>query len=273
LREGNAFQVNLTYRRRVRSDITPTDAFVSLRAANPAPYSGVIQHLGCALVSSSPERFLRVGSDRRIESRPIKGTTPRGCDEAQDGRLRELLLSHPKYQAENVMIVDLMRNDIGAVSETGSVTVPALMTVETYPHVHQLVSSVQGILRRNISTVEAIKALFPAGSMTGAPKQRAMEIIQRVESSPRSVYSGAFGWIRGTGEADLGVVIRSAATAGDGHWWLGTGGGVTVDSTLDEEYAESRWKVDALVAALRTGGGESTAEWPVWAGTADEGNT
>jgi para-aminobenzoate synthetase len=149
------------------------------------------------------------------------------------------------------MVVDLLRNDIGMVSEVGSVEVPVLMDVESYATVHQLVSTVRGRLRDDVSTVAALRALFPAGSMTGAPKLRTMEIIEEVEATPRGAYAGAFGWVSGDGRADLGVVIRSLLTAG-GDYVLGTGGGITVDSDVDEEHAETRWKAERLLRALAT---------------------
>jgi para-aminobenzoate synthetase len=156
------------------------------------------------------------------------------------------------------MIVDLLRNDLSMVCEPGTVEVPSLMAVESYATVHQLVSTVRGRLRDGVGTVDALRALFPAGSMTGAPKLRTMQIIDRVESSPRGVYAGAFGWIGGDGRADLGVVIRSLVarpgSAGAGAapytFTLGTGGGITVRSDLEEEWAETRWKADRLRAAL-----------------------
>ena len=148
------------------------------------------------------------------------------------------------------MIVDLLRNDLAMVCEVGSVEVPALMQVESYASVHQLVSTVRGRLRDDVTTVGALRALFPAGSMTGAPKLRTMEIIGEVESTPRGVYAGAFGWISGDGPADLGVVIRSLMTDGSGTWSLGTGGGITVRSDLDEEWAESEWKADRLLSVF-----------------------
>ena len=151
------------------------------------------------------------------------------------------------------MIVDLLRNDIGMVSEVGSVEVPVLMDVESYESVHQLVSTVRGRLRDDVSTVGALRALFPPGSMTGAPKRRTMEVIEEVEETPRGVYAGAFGWISGDGPADLGVVIRSLTTSGDGRWTLGTGGGITVRSEVDDEWLESRWKAERLLRALDPG--------------------
>jgi para-aminobenzoate synthetase len=148
------------------------------------------------------------------------------------------------------MIVDLLRNDVSMVCEPGTVSVPSLMAVESYENVHQLVSTVRGRLRDDVTTPDVLRALFPAGSMTGAPKRRTMEIIAEVEPSPRSAYAGAFGWIAGDGRADLGVVIRSLYTAGDGRWTLGTGGGITVHSEVGDEFAESVWKADRLRAVF-----------------------
>ena len=148
------------------------------------------------------------------------------------------------------MIVDLLRNDVSMVCEPGTVEVPSLMAVESYENVHQLVSTVRGRLRDDVSTLDALRALFPAGSMTGAPKLRTMQIIAEVEPTPRSAYAGAFGWIAADGRADLGVVIRSLFTAGDGRWTLGTGGGITVHSQAEDEYAESAWKADRLRAVF-----------------------
>ncbi len=260
LRAGNSYEVNLTHRLKVAGDTDPVGAYLRLRTANPAPYAGFLQHRGSWLLSSSPERFAKVDGRRVVETKPIKGTAPRGRNPAEDARLRGQLATDPKTRAENLMIVDLLRNDVAMVSVPGSVEVPSLMDVESYPSVHQLVSTVRGRLRPEVSTVQALRELFPAGSMTGAPKLRTMEIIRDVESTPRGVYAGAFGWISGDGRADLGVVIRSLTTTGDGRWELGTGGGITVRSDLDEEYAECGWKAERLVAVL-TGGGVGCRAW------------
>ncbi len=161
--------------------------------------------------------------------------------------------SEPKFRAENLMIVDLLRNDLAMVCEPGTVEVPSLMAVESYQSVHQLVSTVRGRLRDDVSTVGALRALFPAGSMTGAPKLRTMQIIDEVEASPRGPYSGAFGWIAADGRADLGVMIRSPGDRRRRADVLGTGGGITVLSDLEDEYAESRWKAERLLQALDPG--------------------
>lgn len=261
LHAGNSYEVNLTHRIRVPSQIDPASAYLRLRSVNPAPYAGFLQHtvpgrLAASgwLLSSSPERYALVTEDRVLETKPIKGTTPRGATPAEDDAARERLATDPKFRAENLMIVDLLRNDLSQVCKVGSVEVPVLMDVESYSSVHQLVSTVRGRLRDDVTTVGALRALFPAGSMTGAPKLRTMEIIDAVEATPRGAYAGAFGWVSGDGRADLGVVIRSLLTAGpspgSGSYLLGTGGGITVDSDLTEEYAETRWKAERLLRAL-----------------------
>ena len=250
LHAGNSYEVNLTYRAEEVSEIDPSTAYLRLRELNPAPYAGFLQHdLPTArawLLSSSPERYALINTDRIIETKPIKGTTPRGSTPEEDARLRNRLAAEPKFRAENLMITDLLRNDLSMVCEPGSVEVPSLMAVESYETVHQLVSTIRGRLRDDVTTVGALRALFPAGSMTGAPKLRTMQIIEQVEGSARGPYAGAFGWVSAAGQADLGVVIRSLMTGGDGRYLLGTGGGITVHSDVAEEYAESRWKADRL---------------------------
>ena len=254
LHAGDSYEVNLTYRLERRSDLNPVSAYLRLRELNPAPYAGFLQHdvpgARAWLLSSSPERYATVTADRTLETRPIKGTAPRGRTVAEDAAQRDHLARDPKCRAENLMIVDLMRNDLSMVCEVGSVQVPALMQVESYASVHQLVSTVRGRLRDEVTTMGALRALFPAGSMTGAPKLRTMEVIRDLEHGPRGVYAGAFGWVRADGSADLGVVIRSLMTCGDERWWLGTGGGITVRSRAAEEHAESVWKADRLLRVL-----------------------
>ena len=227
--------------------------YLRLRRLNPAPYAGFVRHGEVSVLSSSPERFATVDRRRWVETRPIKGTSPRGATTAEDERNRRLLQEDPRFRAENLMIVDLLRNDLSMVCEPGTVGVPALMEVESYPGVHQLVSTVRGRLREGVSTMQAVRALFPAGSMTGAPKLRTMEIIADVETTPRGVYSGALGWLSGDGRADLGVVIRTLVGTPAGSGWryqAGTGGGVTVHSDAASELAETRWKIARLRSAV-----------------------
>ena len=254
LHAGNSYEVNLTYRTEESATADPLEVYARMRATNPAPYAGVLKHSvdgrDTWLLSASPERFATVDRHRRAETRPIKGTTPRGETPDADEALRHSLATDPKFRAENLMITDLLRNDLAMVCDVGSVAVPALLAVESYPTVHQLVSTVRGRLREDVSTVAALRALFPAGSMTGAPKLRTMEVIEEVEATPRVAYAGAFGWLAADGRADLGVIIRSLTTAGDGRYRLGTGGGITVQSSVDDEYAESRWKAERLLTSL-----------------------
>ena len=249
LRAGNTYEVNLTYRDDTGRADDPLATYLKLRATNPAPYAGLLRHRGTHLLSSSPERYATIDRRRWLETKPIKGTTPRGGTEEDDERLRASLATDPKYRAENLMIVDLLRNDLSMVCEVGTVEVPSLMAVESYATVHQLVSTVRGRLRDDVTTVGALRTLFPAGSMTGAPKLRTMEIIDEVEATPRGLYAGAFGWICADGRADLGVVIRSLYAGPDGVWRVGTGGGITVRSDVDEEWAETLWKAHRLRAA------------------------
>ncbi len=251
LHAGNSYEVNLTHRLTREADLDPVTAYLRLRDLNPAPYSGFLQHdvaeARSWLLSSSPERYALITPERDLETKPIKGTTPRGATAEEDEVHRARLATDAKTRAENLMIVDLLRNDLSMVCDVGSVEVPALMQVESYESVHQLVSTVRGHLRDDVTTVGALRALFPAGSMTGAPKLRTMQIIEEVESTPRGAYAGAFGWISGDGPADLGVVIRSLMTDGGGTWTLGTGGGITVKSDVAEEWAESEWKAERLL--------------------------
>jgi para-aminobenzoate synthetase len=256
LHAGRSYEVNLTYRVSEAAPADPVNVYLALRRRSPAPYAGYLQHdvEGARgwLLSASPERFAGVDSHRVVEARPIKGTLPRGGTAEEDRDLAARLADDPKSRAENLMIVDLLRNDLSRVCHPGTVEVPTLMTVESYAQVHQLVSVVTGRLRDEVSTVGALRSVFPPGSMTGAPKLRTMEIIDEVETTPRGVYSGAFGWVRPDGRADLAVVIRSLTTAGDGHWTLGTGGGITVRSQVAEELEETYAKARAILSVLRS---------------------
>lgn len=264
LRAGNSYEVNLTHRLTRRADLDPLTAYLRLRELNPAPYSGFLQHdvdgARGWLLSSSPERYALITPDRHLETKPIKGTTPRGATPDEDQAHRTRLAEDPKTRAENLMIVDLLRNDLSLVCEVGSVEVPALMQVESYESVHQLVSTVRGRLRDDVTTIGALRALFPAGSMTGAPKLRTMQVIEEVETTPRGVYAGAFGWISGDGPADLGVVIRSLVTDGSGTWSLGTGGGITVRSDVAGEWAEAQWKAERLLRVFDSPGPDVTPD-------------
>lgn len=252
LHAGDSYEVNLTARFRGPGPGDPWQVLDRLRSTNAAPFSGLVAHdvdgARGWLVSSSPEQYLHL-SGRHLRTRPIKGTGPRGATPAEDAALAEQLRRDPKIRAENLMITDLLRNDVAQVSEPGSVHVPELMAVEAHPSVHQVVTTVAGTLQPHVGTVAAVRALFPPGSMTGAPKLRTVQIIEQTEATPRGVYSGAWGRISPDG-ADLAVVIRSLTTAGSGTWEWGTGGGITVDSDVESEWAELCWKAQRIEAAL-----------------------
>ncbi len=246
---GDVFEVCLTHRLEADLPATPWRLYEVLRAGNPAPFAAYIDAGGAQVVSASPERFLRLDRDGRAESRPIKGTRPRGADPATDLRLRDELAASDKDRAENLMIVDLVRSDLGRVCETGSVAVPELLAVESYATVHQLVSTVQGRLRTGLDAIDLVRACFPGGSMTGAPKIAAMGIIDAVEPVVRGVYSGALGYLDRGGAMDLCIVIRTLVCTG-GRATCGVGGAVTADSDPDAEYEESLDKARALLEAL-----------------------
>jgi len=238
IRDGRVFECCLTHRFEQPLSGDPWTLYAVLRRDNPAPFAAYLAYRDTTVICSSPERFLRLDPDGALETRPIKGTRPRGADPAADARLREELAESAKDRAENVMIVDLARNDLGRVCETGSVDVTELCEVEGYATVWQLVS-----------TVRAIRACFPGGSMTGAPKIEAMTMIDELEPQVRGVYAGAIGWLGCDGALDLNMVIRTIVAA-DGRATYGTGGAVTADSDPETEWVESLDKVRALARAV-----------------------
>ena len=246
---GDAYQLCLTNQLTVETTSDPYAVFLELRKANPAPYSSYMRFGDVSLVSSSPEQFLRVHESGVVSSKPIKGTRKRSSDEAEDARLIEELRTNEKERAENLMIVDLMRNDLGKVSEPSDVVVAKLFDVESYASVHQLVSTIEAKLKPGLNVFDAIRASFPAGSMTGAPKIRAMEILSKLEDGPRALYSGCFGYISYKGAADLGMTIRTLIFEG-GKATLGIGGGITIDSDSQAELEETKLKSRALLIAL-----------------------
>jgi para-aminobenzoate synthetase component 1 len=227
----------------------PFETYLALRAANPSHHGAFFRAGDVSLLSSSPELFLSLAPDGTIESHPIKGTRRRGETGASDAALVAELLASDKERAENLMIVDLMRNDIARVSEVGSVSVPRLLAVETYAHVHQLVSTVRGRLAPGLSAVDAVVACFPAGSMTGAPKHSAVTILDGLERRARGVYAGAFGYFGLDGRVELSMVIRSILLDAEGAT-IGSGGGITALSVPAEELAEVKLKAAALLAVL-----------------------
>jgi aminodeoxychorismate synthase component I len=255
---GDLYQANLTHRFELPFAGDPWDLYRELRAANPAPFAAWLSLPEVAVCSASPERFLRLETGGRVESRPIKGTRPRGADPASDAALARELARSAKDRAENVMIVDLVRHDLGRVCETGSVAVPSLRAVESYATVHHLVSTVTGRLAPGADLADLVRAAFPPGSMTGAPKLAAMNLIARLEPVRRGIYSGALGYFDVRGGADLAVVIRTALVAG-GRAYVHSGGAIVADSRAGGEWRESQDKARAVLAAVRaTAGG---ARW------------
>lgn len=250
LRQGESYEICLTNSVRVPAAEDGYAFYRRLRRVNPAPYAAYLKVAGITVVCSSPERFLRVDRSGMAESKPIKGTAPRGRTSAEDERLRAELTASDKTRAENLMIVDLVRNDLGRACEVGSVHVPRLMVSETYETVHQLVSTIRGQLRADVSVIDCVRACFPGGSMTGAPKLRTMEIIDSLETEARGVYSGAIGFLGCNRTADLNIVIRTAVLA-DGQWRVGAGGAIVLDSDLELEYEEMLLKAMAPLRAYR----------------------
>jgi len=247
--DGDAYQLCLTNTATTRASLDPVRTYLTLRASSPTGNGGLLRFGDWALASASPEQFLAVRADGTVQTRPIKGTRPRGDTERDDRRLRAELASDEKERAENLMIVDLMRNDLGRVARPGSVAVTELLAVESYRQVHQLVSAVTARVAAGLDALDVVRSCFPAGSMTGAPKLAAMRILHSLEDGPRGLYAGSFGRIDDDGSLELAMVIRSIVI-GPETATIGAGGGITALSDPAFELAEVAIKARALIAAV-----------------------
>jgi anthranilate synthase component 1 len=250
IHDGDIFQANLSrhWSADLLPDTTAADLYARLRRANPAPFAGLAQLGDAAIISSSPERLVRV-SGTRVDTRPIAGTRPRGTDPARDTALIQELIRHPKERAEHVMLLDMERNDLGRIAEAGSVRVDELMVVESYTHVHHIVSNVCGTLRAGVSPGQVLRAVFPGGTITGCPKVRCMQIIAELEQANRGAYTGAMGYLNLDGDMDLNILIRTLTQTGR-RLEFRAGAGIVADSVPQRELEETRAKARGLARAL-----------------------
>ena len=247
---GDIYQANISrpWRLRLRAGTDPRAVYTALRRSNPAPFAASVRFGGMTILSSSPERLLKV-EGRDISTRPIAGTRPRSEDHDEDMRVTAELVAHPKERAEHVMLIDLERNDVGRVCEAGSVRVDEYMVTETYAHVHHIVSNVRGRLRADATAVDALRALFPGGTITGCPKVRCMQIIAELEGEGRGAYTGSLGWLGTDGDADFNILIRTITLRGD-QIELRAGGGIVADSVPQREIEETRAKALGMLRAF-----------------------
>lgn len=248
LRSGDCYQINLTQRFNATYSGSEWQAYNLLEQANGAPFSGFIRLEQGAILSVSPERFLQVNGDK-IETKPIKGTRPRSADPVRDTELAQELANAEKDQAENLMIVDLLRNDVGRVAKPGTVKVPKLFDIESFPAVHHLVSTIEAQLDPQYSQIEMLRAAFPGGSITGAPKIRAMEIIEELEPHRRSVYCGSIGYLSRHGRMDTSITIRTLIACNH-QLYVWAGGGLVADSQAEDEYQETLDKLSRILPVL-----------------------
>lgn len=256
---GDIYQANLSrgWTAQLNDGIKPVHLYQRLRRTNPGPFSGLAVLDDLAVVSSSPERLVSV-RDGWVATRPIAGTRPRGIDSATDRSLAAELHAHPKERAEHVMLIDLERNDLGRVCEAGTVQVDEFMTIESYAHVHHIVSNVRGHLRKDVTPGQVLAAVFPGGTITGCPKVRCMQIIAELEGAPRGAYTGSLGYLNRDGSMDLNILIRSLEIHGD-QVTLRAGAGVVADSVPERELEESRAKARGVLRALGDARGEGVA--------------
>lgn len=248
--EGDVFQVNLSrqWTAILNDSVSDAELYLSLRENNPAPFSGIANYAGRSIISSSPERLISV-KNGCIETRPIAGTRPRGEELASDHALSVELLAHPKERAEHIMLIDLERNDLGRVCKAGSINVNELMVLESYAHVHHIVSNIRGQVRDDASPGDIIRAVFPGGTITGCPKVRCMEIIAELEQTPRGAYTGSMGYLNRNGDMDFNILIRTMTRQGS-QLQLRAGAGIVADSVAENELTETRTKAKGLLNAL-----------------------
>lgn len=255
LKEGDCYQVNLAQRFSAQAKGDAFEAYRTMRISNPAPYSAYLEYPELHILCASPERFLKV-QQNKVETKPIKGTRPRSDEEEEDRRLSDELRNHPKDRAENLMIVDLLRNDLSRSCEVGSVRAPKLFEVESFANVHHLVSTVEGRLADGHGALDVLRDCFPGGSITGAPKLRAMQIIEELESQRRGIYCGAIGYVGFDGNMDSNIAIRTM-TLKDGELSCWAGGGIVADSECKAEYQETLDKASAMLQLMQRFGGSA----------------
>jgi len=250
IKDGDVFQVNLSrlWQARLKQHVSTTDIYRRLRLSNPAPFFALATYKQHAIISSSPERLVSV-TNRIIQTRPIAGTRPRGHSKSKDIANLNELIAHPKERAEHIMLIDLERNDVGRVSIPGSVKVNELMVLESYAHVHHIVSNIQGQLPASTSPGDVINAVFPGGTITGCPKVRCMEILAELEQSPRGAYTGSLGYVNHDGSMDFNILIRTLVKS-QREISLRAGGGIVADSVAEKELQETRAKAKGLLLAL-----------------------